>query len=237
MSTTQKVYDVTSMRQLIDLNGDRTNFEITVKCSSESGKPFQVALVDQHTLDTEQDFVYEQTQNGVFEGGVRSNTNQYQNYFLAIKSEEPIKVLIEITTTDLPTEQHSPVGVPTSEEGVVNNDSPSNGFNWKIIITVVIIAAVVGLAYKYYDTSLIKTPPTPPTPSTSDITVELNTPNLPMTGPPGGPEVPPTEVALPSSSVDPTPKVDSSVTHPASVLMGNKDHSASLLDKLSVLDI
>ena len=47
-----RTYTLDKIRQLIDLNGDSTNFDISFKVTSRNGEVFDIVVVDQTTLDT-----------------------------------------------------------------------------------------------------------------------------------------------------------------------------------------
>ena len=61
MSQTTKTYSLSKTRQLIDLNGDSTNFDVSFKVScQDQTKKFNVLVVDQHTLDTTEHLQYKE---------------------------------------------------------------------------------------------------------------------------------------------------------------------------------
>ena len=45
-------YTLTPQNQLIDLNGDLVNFDLTFSAISKDGTPFKALVIDQVTLDT-----------------------------------------------------------------------------------------------------------------------------------------------------------------------------------------
>jgi hypothetical protein len=49
--TSIKSYKITSQAQLIDLNGESTNFDIHFHVQSDNKEPFEISVVDQQKLD------------------------------------------------------------------------------------------------------------------------------------------------------------------------------------------
>ena len=92
-----KMIKLTKYMQLIDLNKEFTNFDINFSVKEKSGKSFQLAVVDQTTLDSGNDIPYE-TINGETSANLISNKDVYQNYFLCLKTTEnhPDDVVVDI---------------------------------------------------------------------------------------------------------------------------------------------
>jgi hypothetical protein len=89
------------IKQLIDLNGDMTNFELNFKAMSEGNEPFDVLVVDQDTLDSNPDLPYKRADTGSISGSITADKNEYQNYFLILKSEKPCNVTCEININEV----------------------------------------------------------------------------------------------------------------------------------------
>ena len=81
MSVTTNTYKIGKLKQLIDLNGDNTNFNVSFKVTSENGEDFNALVVDQKTLDSGDELNYKLA-NGILSGSINADKNVYQNYFL-----------------------------------------------------------------------------------------------------------------------------------------------------------
>ena len=181
----QKTYTVNRHRQLVDLNGDSKNFDLTFTCTSADGAPFEILVVDQATLDSTPNLQYKKA-NGTISGNIVADKNVYQNYFLVLKADKPCQVAVKTIKKDiqpnLPTPQR-----PTSARAPQMQRAPSmkpparpTKCNWKIIAIAVIILGGGALLYYFYtqnknkkDTSAVPAAadsvPSSPAPSTSAL--------------------------------------------------------------------
>ena len=101
-------YKINNHNQLIDLNGDSINFELTFDIQSNPNDKFEILVVDQNTLDTNENFIkteYKKSVNGNIQGSVKSDINKYQNFFIIIKSENEVDVEITINKKEIETQQ------------------------------------------------------------------------------------------------------------------------------------
>jgi hypothetical protein len=92
---------------LVDLNEDKTNFitEFTINPHPlDLDKEYYAVVITQSQLDNGDDFDFNKM-SGIYKAKVENRNNVYQNYFLAIKSDSPMKnVEIEIELQELPSE-------------------------------------------------------------------------------------------------------------------------------------
>ena len=95
---TNKHILINNMKTLVDLNGDDVNFDIDFKVTSKNNEPYIISVVDQKTLDNQEDLEYKEVVDGYIAGNVKNTKNVYQNYFLCLKSpsESEIECDIEI---------------------------------------------------------------------------------------------------------------------------------------------
>ena len=85
----QKTYKVTNKQQLIDLNQNSINFDITFTAKSKNKETYEIVIVDQATLDSEvPNLQYKKATNGEISGNIINDKNIYQNHFIIIKAEE-----------------------------------------------------------------------------------------------------------------------------------------------------
>ncbi len=148
----QKTYTVNRHRQLVDLNGDSKNFDLTFTCTSKDGAPFEILVVDQATLDSTPTLQYKKA-NGIISGNIVADKNVYQNYFLVLKADKPCQVTVKTikkeikpnlpdrTNTQAPRIQRPPSLKPLAR--------PKKS-NWKIIAIAVIVLGGGALLYYFY---------------------------------------------------------------------------------------
>ena len=147
----QKTYTVNRHRQLVDLNGDSKNFDLTFTCTSKDGAPFEILVVDQATLDSTPTLQYKKA-NGTISGNIVADKNVYQNYFLVLKADKPCQVTVKTikkeikpnlparTNTQVPRMQRPPSLKPPAR--------PKKS-NWKIIAIAVIVLGGGALLYYF----------------------------------------------------------------------------------------
>lgn len=99
---TENTIDVGRIKQMIDLNGDSINFEVSFTIKSKDGKPFEMLVTDQNTLDTKADLEYQHVPSGEISATMINDKNMYQNYFLLLKANEPCICDIMIEKKELP---------------------------------------------------------------------------------------------------------------------------------------
>ena len=108
-------YNLDNHKQLIDLNGDTVNFDITFTVTaSEENASFDVLVVDQTTLDNNPSLEYKKAK-GIISGNLISDKNVYQNYFLILKADTPCNVTVEIDKKEI-----EPNSLPSKEKLIEN---------------------------------------------------------------------------------------------------------------------
>ena len=100
MSTTIK-YNISNIKQLIDLNGKAVNFQVDFKAVSLSNETFDALVVTQEMLDSNEPLSYQRAE-GQINGQIRNDNGVYNNYFLCMKSDKPMEVEVSIRITPLP---------------------------------------------------------------------------------------------------------------------------------------
>ena len=100
--TTVKKIKLTSIKQLIDLNGDKVNFDLNVQVSSENKANFEALVVTQKMLDSEKELVYKKVEDGVMSINISNDKDVYENYLLLLKSDKPVNCEIKIDIKDIP---------------------------------------------------------------------------------------------------------------------------------------
>lgn len=146
----KKTYSLNSHKQLVDLNGDTTNFDLTFTATSKDGSAFEVLVVDQTTLDNTPNLEYKRA-NGTISGNIVSDKNVYQNYFLILKSDKPCDVEVDINKREIAPKpvQQTPPPQQLKAPPLAPPQKPS-GTNWKIIFILAVVIGGGALLYYMY---------------------------------------------------------------------------------------
>ena len=193
--TTTQTYQVDKTRKLIDLNGDSINFEATFRVKSRNGELFDLIAVDQTTLDNEPNLQFQKVK-GEISGTINHNKNEYQNYFLVLRADNPCTCDVEINKRDLPKTEFTSKQLRSpeeNEENVPENEEKSTFsklFTMKNILIVISICIIIWLIYLYFTRSKEHEIELPKV----DQLVEL--PKLSLELPPAPVELPPAPVEL-----------------------------------------
>lgn len=160
-------------QQLIDLNKDKVNFscEFTITPNiMDLDKTYYATVVTQDQLDKDENISFSKM-SGIHEGSVSNDSNQYQNYFLVIKSDVPMKeALIENKIRELPSynepepEQEQELRIEPDNEYIVQQknkqiiesykiQNDSNNKNIKYIILFFILVCGGFLLYYFWKKS------------------------------------------------------------------------------------
>lgn len=154
MSKTKKTISLGKIKQLIDLNDDSTNFNLSFNVSCHDNTPFEILVVDQTTLDNSPELEYKKV-SGSINGTIVADKNVYQNYFLILKSETPCKVDIEFTKNVLPVPTmkvpHKEQYIPVESSNKMQFNVSEQSVSWlKIgLIALVVIGGVLILWWLY----------------------------------------------------------------------------------------
>lgn len=182
----QKTYTVNNQRQLVDLNGDSKNFDLTFTCTSKDGAPFEVLVVDQATLDSTPTLQYKKA-NGTISGNIVADKNVYQNYFLVLKADKPCEVTVKTIKKDIqpkvPPQNQRPVmqAPPPSRPPPLKPPQKPSSSKWKIIAIAIVVLGGGALLYYFYTQSKKKssiteaptasTPVVPSSPAPSNVSL------------------------------------------------------------------
>ena len=145
----KKTVKVTNRQQLIDLNDDTVNFDLTFTATAKNGEEFEVVVVDQSTLDNNPNIEFKKA-IGSISGNIISDKNVYQNYFLCLKAPQPCEVEIDIVKKEIPPQLpvNTPFKPPNDNLPMVPQKKDST--NWKMIIIVLIVIGGGILLYYMY---------------------------------------------------------------------------------------
>ena len=139
-------------RQLIDLNGDKTVFDLEVKVNcKEPTEQFEAVIITQTDLDSGN--INYRTFKGGMQARLKNEKNVYQNHFLCVKATKDIPASIDIIgypdpqpVTQPNFQEHFPPQPPLPPP-MIQKKKQESIFNFK---TLMIILAVVGIALGLY---------------------------------------------------------------------------------------
>lgn len=155
MSKTKQVV-LSDKPRLIDLNGDSSNFIAYFDVKSSDKTPFEIAIVDQDTLDSSGYPSMKPVENGHISGNVKDDSDEHKMYYLVLKSAKPCEAVVEITKKDIEPKQQDIVQPQKTEQSNQNNQSNApimntlpkeEGVSWItwLIIGVGIAVCVAGI--------------------------------------------------------------------------------------------
>jgi hypothetical protein len=165
--TSIKSYKITSQAQLIDLNGESTNFDIHFHVQSDNKEPFEISVVDQQKLDSGTNIDFQNANEGVLSGNLNATDNIYQNYYLALKATKDCNVQVKLDKKELPIEsqnqgqmQPEQMQPEQMQQGQMQQGHMQQGQmqqgqgnfftnNWKFILVIVVCVLCLGLWYYF----------------------------------------------------------------------------------------
>ena len=148
MEQTKKTYTLGKIRQLIDLNGDSTNFDLSFNVTCHDDTPFDVLVVDQDTLDN-QELEYKKTHKTISGNIVTDKNIGYQNYFLILKSEKQCTVDVELTKKILPKPIENNIQPIEQNIKFPKRTREESGINWKKI-GLISVVVIIGLGILWF---------------------------------------------------------------------------------------
>lgn len=151
----KKILSLTSGKQLIDLNGDHTNFDLTFTATSLDNSDFHALVIDQTTLDkVPHDKLEFKKATGSISGNIVSDNNIYQNFFLCLKSDKPCEVEVVINKKEIQPKPRKEVNPLVQQQSVKQSlkQDPIKPFstNWKLICIGIVLVIGGGLCYYMY---------------------------------------------------------------------------------------
>lgn len=157
MGTSQKTYSLTEKPQLIDLNGESVNFDLSFSATNTKGQNFWAVVVDQTQLDSGDEPQYRETEKGTISANIVSDQGIYQSYYLMLKSEKPCQVLVTITKNEKPNSTPPPVDPEPEPEQPQQKKQQQNQKNqqktgWKkyLVPGLVALGIAAGAAVVYF---------------------------------------------------------------------------------------
>lgn len=168
-----KKYNISNIKQLIDLNGPHVNFLLNFKVVSASNEPFDAVVMTQEMLDAGNPIEYQKAAEGNISGQIKNDNGIYNNYVLILKSDKPMEVDMVSELQEIPPapqqdelQQQQLQQQPVKKKKVKENFEDSSSFSWttKILIFIgvfLLLLAIYGI-YVYYFKKPSTALPTPP---------------------------------------------------------------------------
>lgn len=97
----EKTVDITNIKQLIDINGELTNFKAHFVVSIVSGEKFKMAIADQTMLDEGGEPQYKEI-DGSISGDMTNDKNTLGHFYIILKSDTPSRVNVKVDIQELP---------------------------------------------------------------------------------------------------------------------------------------
>ena len=148
MTSVEKTYTLNKIQQLVDLNGDTTNFDLTFTVLAKDNSSFEALVIDQKTLDSGDEIQFKKAE-GTISGNIVTDNGVYQNYFLILKSDKPSECVVTIDKKEIPERQETVL--PSHLLKAQDTSSQSFFTTRNIIICLAIIGLLVFLYY-YFNT-------------------------------------------------------------------------------------
>lgn len=146
--TTKKTYNLSTIKTLIDLNGDSINFEATFRIISKDKQPFHILVIDQTSLDNNPNPEYQLADKGEISGTIKQDKNVYQNFFILLKADKPCECEVLIDKRELPKNNNLILPQAPPQERQNNTTEEKSSFSlFKILF---IIGAILVIAYLFY---------------------------------------------------------------------------------------
>ena len=144
----KNTYTLTPQNQLIDLNGELVNFDLTFSAISKDGTPFKAVVIDQQTLDTNPELQHNIAENGSIGGNIVYDKNVPQNLFLILKiHEKPCEVEVTIDKKEIPANIPPPV---QNDPPIVKSTEQPKSSMWKWILIGLAILLFAFLVWQQY---------------------------------------------------------------------------------------
>lgn len=104
MSRESNTIELSSRHQLVDLNKNLVNFKLDFQVVSPENKEFETIILNQNEIDSYEnmDMMKMKKAPGKISGSIIADNNQYKNYFIILKSDEPHTVEVVTTIEEIP---------------------------------------------------------------------------------------------------------------------------------------
>ena len=149
MTSVEKTYTLNKIQQLVDLNGDTTNFDLTFTVLAKDNSSFEALVIDQKTLDSGDEIQFKKAE-GTISGNIVTDNGVYQNYFLILKSDKPSECVVTIDKKEIPERQETVL--PSHLLKAQDTLSSQSFFTTRNIIICLAIIGLLVFLYYYFNT-------------------------------------------------------------------------------------
>lgn len=143
-----KTYTLGPMKQLVDLNGDITNFDLTFNVTSKNGSEFDAVVIDQTTLDNNPNPEYKKARGNI-SGNIVADKGVYQNYFLLLRADKPCECDVTIDIKEIPKRTENLQSNGAEKMSSLLPPKRPSSINWKMILLFIVVVGG-GLLLFYY---------------------------------------------------------------------------------------
>jgi hypothetical protein len=105
MSENTRTYKVNKFKQLIELNDNKTNFDVSFDVKSKDGSPFKALVISEADLNSGNPLDYQEVHDGNISGNIVNDKGVFQTYFLLLKAENEIECDVTIYVKEIPLNQ------------------------------------------------------------------------------------------------------------------------------------
>lgn len=142
-------YKVGDRHLLIDLNKDLTNFKLSFECFSDPQMEFQICVTNQNELDSVQmsELNMKNVSGGSISGNIVADKNVYENYFLVLRANQDMEILVAVDLEPIEASSLSTEGQSVQNEQ--HNNTSSSVIDWKRIVMLVLLV-VIFIVFIYY---------------------------------------------------------------------------------------
>lgn len=94
-------------KQFFEITEGLVNFEVDFEVQTDNNAPFEIAIVDQQTLDSDE-FPYKPVNEGRITGRVTNDNNRRTPFFMVLKAGVPTKAHVVLQKLSLPLVEDAP---------------------------------------------------------------------------------------------------------------------------------
>lgn len=176
MQTNKKI-KLSPIKQLIDLNGEKVNFDLNFEVKTIDNSPFEALVVTQSILDSGEEIKYKNVSEGIITGNIVADKGIYDNYFILLRAKKEVDCEVNINIKDINQnlENQKRVVLPIQNKNQNQNQlemnkknqnmqqienqpqnkisKKNNKINWKLIITIFILILGSFLLWYFYKNS------------------------------------------------------------------------------------
>jgi len=102
MTKTTSTYNVNQFKQLIELNQNKTNFNVNFEIKSQNNDPFKALVVSEADLNSGKPLNYQEVKDGYITGNVANDKGVYQTYYLVLKSDSETQCDVTLDLKEIP---------------------------------------------------------------------------------------------------------------------------------------